>query len=171
MQGVKSCRKLGLDVDKYIFIAPPSMDTLEKRLRGRGASPAGVRSCCAIAARGVACAQCAGPRTHPLLLPPMPRPSAGTETEERLRRRLDGAVRELEEAKGMAWDAYIVNDDVHAAYAQLRQVLAEGREQCVRARDAATAREVAAAAAPMPPPSCPHHAAAMEKLKAAKTPA
>jgi hypothetical protein len=103
-------------------------------------------------------------------MPQILRPLAGTETEERLRRRLDGAVREMEEAKGMAWDAFIVNDEVHAAYAQLRQVLAEGREQCVRARDAATAREVAAAAAPMPPPSCPHHAAAMERLKA-KTPA
>lgn len=35
MQGVQSVKKSGIDC-KYIFIAPPSMEELEKRLRGRG---------------------------------------------------------------------------------------------------------------------------------------
>ena len=31
-----SCKKLKFDADKYIFIAPPSLEILESRLRGRG---------------------------------------------------------------------------------------------------------------------------------------
>ena len=36
IQGVKSCKSLNLDVGSYIFVAPPDLETLERRLRGRG---------------------------------------------------------------------------------------------------------------------------------------
>jgi len=36
IQGVKSCKRLSFDTDKYVFIAPPSLADLETRLRGRG---------------------------------------------------------------------------------------------------------------------------------------
>lgn len=35
IQGVESCRRLGLDVARYIFVAPPSLEVLEARLRKR----------------------------------------------------------------------------------------------------------------------------------------
>lgn len=35
MQGVQSVKKTNLNA-RYIFVQPPSLDTLEKRLRGRG---------------------------------------------------------------------------------------------------------------------------------------
>jgi guanylate kinase len=35
MQGVQSVKKTTLN-PRYIFVQPPSLDTLEKRLRGRG---------------------------------------------------------------------------------------------------------------------------------------
>lgn len=35
VQGVKQVKKSGLNA-KYIFVKPPSMEALEKRLRGRG---------------------------------------------------------------------------------------------------------------------------------------
>lgn len=37
VQGVLTCKRLGYDAGKYVFVAPPSMEVLEKRLRGRGA--------------------------------------------------------------------------------------------------------------------------------------
>lgn len=43
IQGVKSCRALGLDVDKYVFIAPPDIAQLEARLRARGELRGGKR--------------------------------------------------------------------------------------------------------------------------------
>lgn len=52
-----------------------------------------------------------------------------------------GAVGEMEAAKAIAWDGYIVNNDVHEAYAQLRALTA-------RARAARAAVVAAAAAAP-----------------------
>lgn len=88
IQGVRSCKAAGFDADKYVFVAPPSMGDLEKRLRGRG-----------------------------------------TETEDKIQKRLSGAVGEMEAAKGIAWDAYIVNDDVQKAYEKLREVTAPGRAQ------------------------------------------
>ena len=51
----------------------------------------------------------------------------GTETEERLQKRLSGAVGELEAAKTIEWDGYIVNSDLDAAYAQLRELTARAR--------------------------------------------
>lgn len=83
---------------------------------------------------------------------------AGTETEASLRKRLDNAVKEMEESKRLSWDGYIVNDDKDKAYVQLRALLAEGRENCMKARAAAAA--AAAAAASAAPCGCPHKAAA-----------
>lgn len=62
----------------------------------------------------------------------------GTETEERVAKRLAGAVGEMEAAKGIQWDGYIVNSDLEAAYAELRALTARAR--------AARAAVVAAAA-------------------------
>lgn len=36
VQGVASCRRAAFDVGAYVFVAPPSVDVLEARLRGRG---------------------------------------------------------------------------------------------------------------------------------------
>ena len=36
IQGSRSCRSVGLDVAKYIFIAPPSLEDLRTRLEKRG---------------------------------------------------------------------------------------------------------------------------------------
>jgi len=100
IQGVKSCQALGFNAEKYIFIAPPDLPTLETRLRGRG-----------------------------------------TETEDRVLKRVANAVGEMEAAKAMKWDAYIVNDDVNAAYASLRAATASGRAACESARSANTPRD------------------------------
>lgn len=54
---------------------------------------------------------------------------AGTETEDKIQKRLANAVGEMEQAKAMQWDSYIVNDDVAVAYQQLKKVTAPGREQ------------------------------------------
>eukprot|EP00035_Acanthoeca_spectabilis_P011046 m.194569 g.194569 ORF g.194569 m.194569 type:complete len:129 (+) comp15213_c0_seq3:311-697(+) len=51
----------------------------------------------------------------------------GTETEEKIKRRLDGAAAELayaDENAGANFDAVIVNDCVKAAYAELKKVIA-----------------------------------------------
>jgi guanylate kinase len=88
MQGVKTCKKKSFDAGAYIFIAPPSVADLEKRLRGRG-----------------------------------------TETEDKIQKRLSNAVGEMEGAKGMEWDGWIVNDDLDKAYAQLRELAGPVRKQ------------------------------------------
>jgi len=100
VQGVKSCKAAGFNAEKYVFIAPPDLGTLEARLRGRG-----------------------------------------TETEDRIQKRLANAVGEMAESKVMVWDAYIVNDDVHKAYEHLREVTASGRASCASARASARASE------------------------------
>jgi hypothetical protein len=43
----------------------------------------------------------------------------------------------LEESKVMPWDAYIVNDELNAAYVRLRAEVEGPREQCRLAREAA----------------------------------
>lgn len=82
MQGVKSVKALpapGLNA-RFIFIQPPTVDALEKRLRGRG-----------------------------------------TETEESLSKRLAAATEELAWAQTPnAHDIIIVNDELEAAYDQLK---------------------------------------------------
>ena len=82
MQGVKTCKKKSFDAGAYIFIAPPSVADLEKRLRGRG-----------------------------------------TETEDKIQKRVAAASGEITTATTMWWDAWILNDDLDRAYPQLRKVL------------------------------------------------
>lgn len=67
-----------------MFVKPPSLDELEKRLRARG-----------------------------------------TETEESLRKRLDTAKRELEYEKSVinAFDLVVINDDLEAAYSNLKKFI------------------------------------------------
>lgn len=78
MEGVKQVKKTDMNA-RYVFIAPPSMEELENRLRGRG-----------------------------------------TETEDKIQKRLAQAKNELEYSNipGMH-DAIIVNDDLDTAYKQL----------------------------------------------------
>lgn len=87
VQGVASCRKAAFDVDKYVFIAPPDVATLEARLRGRG-----------------------------------------TETEETVQKRLANAGREIAAAAAASWDAWVVNDDLDQAYAQLKALSQHARQ-------------------------------------------
>lgn len=61
----------------------------------------------------------------------------GTETEDRIQRRLAAAVGEIEASKTMQWDAVIVNDDLDRAYSVLREATAAAREECRLARAAA----------------------------------
>lgn len=82
-----------MDVAAYIFIAPPNLNELERRLRGRG-----------------------------------------TETEEKINKRLKGAIHEIEHAKDLPWDAYIINDNVETAYKKLREILKPSRDECASAR-------------------------------------
>ena len=82
VQGVASCRRAGFKVGKYIFVAPPEIAELEKRLRARG-----------------------------------------TETEETIAKRVGNASKEMTAATGLSWDAWIVNDDLETAYAQLRALV------------------------------------------------
>jgi guanylate kinase len=83
VQGVQSVKKASLDPEpRYIFIKPPSIEELEKRLRTRG-----------------------------------------TETEDKIQRRLAGAVAELKYANdndGANFDLVIVNETLDKAYAELK---------------------------------------------------
>ena len=82
VQGVASCRKVGLEVGAYIFVAPPNIQELESRLRGRG-----------------------------------------TETEEKILKRVAAANGEIVAATAMWWDVWLLNDDLDRAYAQLKKAL------------------------------------------------
>lgn len=85
VQGWRSVLKAGLEVTG-VFIAPPDLETLEARLRGRG-----------------------------------------TEDEDRLRRRLDAAAREM--SASHEYHHEIVNDDLERAAAELLAALhLEARE-------------------------------------------
>jgi guanylate kinase len=79
MEGVKQVKQSNIDA-RYVFIAPPSEEILEKRLRGRG-----------------------------------------TEKEDSIQKRLRQAKLELEYSKTEGvHDKIIVNDDLEAAYEELR---------------------------------------------------
>lgn len=82
VQGCRQVRKARLDAT-FVFIAPPSMDELEHRLRGRG-----------------------------------------TEAEEAVQKRLDGARAEMQarDEPGL-FDRVIVNDNLDKAYAELCDAL------------------------------------------------
>lgn len=77
VQGVCSLKETSLDSQSlYLFISPPSLEILEKRLRSRG-----------------------------------------TESEDKIRTRLDNARKEMEyKNKPDFWDAVITNDDLDRAY-------------------------------------------------------
>ena len=85
-----SCKARSFDAAAYVFVAPPSIASLEERLRKRG-----------------------------------------TETEDKIQKRLSGAVGELAtagDATKVTWDGWIVNDDLEAAYEKLRALSAPARE-------------------------------------------
>ncbi len=47
----------------------------------------------------------------------------GTETEDKIQKRLGAATGEISAASSMWWDAWIVNDDLDRAFAQLKKAL------------------------------------------------
>lgn len=83
VQGVQSVKKANMEPEpRYIFIKPPSIEELEKRLRTRG-----------------------------------------TENEEKIQRRLKGAIAELkyaDENGGSNFDLIITNDALDKAYSALK---------------------------------------------------
>jgi guanylate kinase len=68
----------------YVFLKPPSLEILEKRLRGRG-----------------------------------------TETEEKIKLRINNAVKEMDFAKTHSdyWHAVLVNDDLDSCYEELKKLV------------------------------------------------
>lgn len=58
----------------------------------------------------------------------------GTETPERMAVRLANAAGELEAAKTLHWDAYIVNDSLEEAYAALERAVAPARAEAAESR-------------------------------------
>merc|ERR1719238_42767 len=87
VQGADTVRLSALHAStSYIFLAPPNMNVLEQRLRGRG-----------------------------------------TETEDKVQKRLDGAKREMAcfEGKPEAWDLVLrwTNEQVDLAYNEFRSFL------------------------------------------------
>lgn len=55
----------------------------------------------------------------------------GTESEEQLGVRLGAARREAEQARGLKWDTWIVNDDLDVAAEELDDVLGAPRRDCL----------------------------------------
>jgi guanylate kinase len=47
----------------------------------------------------------------------------GTETEDKIQKRLGAAAGEISAATAMPWDAWVLNDDLEQAYAQVRKTL------------------------------------------------
>ncbi|EEQ28510.1 guanylate kinase [Microsporum canis CBS 113480] len=85
MEGVKQVKRTDLNA-RFLFLAPPSVEELERRLRGRG-----------------------------------------TETEDSLQKRLAQAQVELEYSKQPgAHDKIVVNDELDAAYLELREWVVDG---------------------------------------------
>jgi guanylate kinase len=65
----------------------------------------------------------------------------GTETEERIAKRVGNAQGELDASRLLKWDARIINDNLDAAYAQLRAVTEEERARAAALRDALAAQQ------------------------------
>ncbi|DAA73657.1 TPA_exp: Uncharacterized protein A8136_4091 [Trichophyton benhamiae CBS 112371] len=85
MEGVKQVKRTDLNA-RFLFLAPPSIEELERRLRGRG-----------------------------------------TESEDSLQKRLAQARVELEYSRQPnAHDKIVVNDELEAAYAELRDWVVDG---------------------------------------------
>ena len=99
VQGTKSVKAASLDpTPTFIFIKPPNMEELEKRLRGRG-----------------------------------------TETEDKIQKRLTNAKGELayaDESDGSNYDHILVNNDLQECYTQLKTVI-QGHLRAVQSAAAA----------------------------------
>jgi len=65
----------------------------------------------------------------------------GTETEEKVLKRLRAAVSEVEGAQSIEWDAILVNDDLASTYDKLKLVTARARERCRLARELARRKQ------------------------------
>jgi guanylate kinase len=121
VQGTRSIKAASLNPSPaYIFIKPPNMEELEKRLRGRG-----------------------------------------TESEEKIQKRLENAAGELayaDEEEGSNYDFMITNTDLNECYNQLKTVL-QGNLWAVKSA-AATAVVPAAPTPRTAPPSPPPPTAA-----------
>jgi guanylate kinase len=63
----------------------------------------------------------------------------GEDTPASVARRLRDAAGEIETARGMAFDSWIVNGELEAAYAALKVAVEATRCDCARARGAAVA--------------------------------
>jgi guanylate kinase len=89
----------------YLFLAPPSIEALEKRLRGRGTETE--------------------VRDSPLTLPQCA-PHWGCGHQEKILKRLANAKGEIEHSKGdkkAFWDQVLINDDKDKCYAELTKFL------------------------------------------------
>lgn len=99
VQGTKSVKAASLDpTPTFIFIKPPNMEELEKRLRGRG-----------------------------------------TETEDKIQKRLTNAKGELayaDESEGANYDHILTNNDLQECYTQLKTVI-QGHLRAVQSAAAA----------------------------------
>ena len=85
VQGASQVKKSSLNERTiYIFVMPPSVQELEKRLRGRG-----------------------------------------TETEEKIQKRLQNAQGEMAHSKTPGfWNKVLVNDDIDVAYKEFKEYVA-----------------------------------------------
>lgn len=63
----------------------------------------------------------------------------GTETEERIAKRVGNAQGEIDASQELKWDARITNDDLERAYAELRAATAEERQRAAALREALAA--------------------------------
>ncbi|EKX52984.1 hypothetical protein GUITHDRAFT_101434 [Guillardia theta CCMP2712] len=103
VQGCRLVRRAKLD-GVFVFIAPPSMEDLESRLRGRG-----------------------------------------TETEEKILKRLEGAKAEMEakDEPGL-FDHQVVNDNLDNAYQKLKEIIQEELAAVLALQEGPSARRRAA---------------------------
>ncbi len=65
----------------------------------------------------------------------------GTETEERIAKRVGNAQGEIDASQKLKWDARITNDDLERAYQELRDITAEERERAAALREAMAAQQ------------------------------
>jgi guanylate kinase len=124
VQGVASCRRAGFPIGKYVFVAPPDTAVLETRLRGRGECGGCGRAAWIEAVRQLGIPLTTAPPTRLHLLHPLALlPTAGTETEENIAKRLANASKEIAAAVTVPWDSWVVNDDLDDAYLRLKAAI------------------------------------------------
>ena len=68
----------------------------------------------------------------------------GTETEERILKRIGAARGEIDASRALHWDARVVNNTLEEAYAALKAVTAEEQERAAIARGLVIGEAVAA---------------------------